>query len=107
MEIVKGANANVPIIGQPRILEYFVTILVKCPCGQVFQLVGLPGSMRACPGNTDRTCNKIYRLNALPVAFHGEGGKPIQGEAPIIVNEQGNVHVSLAIGVGSNEPPQV
>lgn len=49
----------IPIIGQPDVTDYFVTIQLKCPCGAVFMLIGRPGSGRACP---NELCTKAYML---------------------------------------------
>lgn len=55
------SSARIPIIGQPEITDYFVTLQVRCSCGFHLLLVGLIGAVRQCA-----ECKKLYRLNGLP-----------------------------------------
>lgn len=90
---------TIPIIGQPQVLEYFITMLVRCPCGQSFQMVGQPGSMRVCPGKTD--CGRIFRMDMFPAVIDGE-----PSAAPVAVSPDGSTfHCRLAMGFTSKEPP--
>lgn len=36
------------VIGQPEIIDGLITIGLKCTCGQLMVLSGLPGTMRPC-----------------------------------------------------------
>lgn len=71
------ANARIPIIGQPEIYDYFVTLAIRCSCGNHLLLVGLIGAVRQCG-----ECKKIYRLNGLP-SFDPQG------------------HIQAPLGIGS------
>jgi len=54
---------SIPIIGQPEVTDYYITIQLKCPCGQTFMLIGRPGSGRPCP---NQLCTKAYILLRWP-----------------------------------------
>lgn len=60
---------SLPIIGALGIEDWFVTILLKCPCGQRLLLVGTAGTTRECTG-----CRRLHRLESMP-ATH-----PVTGE---------------------------
>lgn len=38
----------IPLIGQPTIVEWSVTLVVKCPCGKATLLQGKVGALAAC-----------------------------------------------------------
>lgn len=85
----------IPIIGQPNVDDWFIALQVKCPCGAQFQLVGQPGSMRACKG-TDGAgggCRRVYKISMQPVLQ--ADGKP--GLSPIVYNEDGTFNAALAV----------
>ena len=48
---------EIPILGQPRVVDWFITLEVRCPCGHTLLLVGQPGSMRQCA-----KCRKLLEL---------------------------------------------
>lgn len=59
----------IPLIGQASIVDWAVTAVIKCPCGQTLLMSGQPGrsSMRGC------SCGKAYMFGGLPVLTpHGE-----------------------------------
>lgn len=92
---------NIPIIGQPAVEDWFVALQIKCPCGAQFQLVGQPGSMRACKGSDGRGagCNRIYRMDAIPVVQ--QDGQP--GGTPVIFNADGSLSAGLGVAVARKE----
>lgn len=52
----------VPIIGQPTIHAWFLTVLLRCACGYPVLWVGQPGAKSTCPG-----CNqKVFQLVGIP-----------------------------------------
>ncbi len=53
-------STSVPIIGQPKAGDWFVTVNIICSCGHTVMLTGKPGVMGACE------CKKVYRLNGMP-----------------------------------------
>jgi hypothetical protein len=57
------AMSNVPIIGQPRVSNWFFTVQIVCPCGEPLLLIGQLGSRSACP---NPECGKVYQLNGMP-----------------------------------------
>lgn len=57
------ALAHVPIIGQPQVTNWFVTVQIVCPCGTALLLVGQLGCQSTC-GNP--RCGKVYQLNGMP-----------------------------------------
>jgi hypothetical protein len=88
---------TIPIIGEPTVEDWFLAAQVKCPCGQQFQLVGQPGSMRACKGSDGKgaDCNRIYKLDMIPIQqTNGE-----YGFAPIVLDADG-MFSSAGLGVG-------
>jgi hypothetical protein len=58
---------SIPIIGQPKVGEWFFTMLVTCSCGQSILITGQPGpsSVKACE------CGKAYALLGLPTLSEG------------------------------------
>jgi hypothetical protein len=55
--------AQVPIIGQPKVGDWFFTMNIICSCGQTILLSGRPGVVVQCLG---ADCTRLYRLNDLP-----------------------------------------
>jgi len=55
---------NIPIIGQPKVSDFFLTIQIDCPCKTTFMLVGSVGAVRPC---TNPQCDRVYRLSGWPV----------------------------------------
>jgi len=55
---------NIPIIGQPKVTDFFITIQIECPCKTSFMLVGAVGATRPCQ---NPACDKIYQLSRWPV----------------------------------------
>jgi hypothetical protein len=53
-------SSDIPIIGQPKVGAWFVTVNIECTCGKTVMLSGKPGVIGACP------CKKAYRLNGMP-----------------------------------------
>jgi len=66
MAEISLVNSNVPIVGQPKIGDWYFTLVVECSCKRTVLFVGRVGSIAECP-----TCKKLYKLNGLPVI--GEG----------------------------------
>jgi hypothetical protein len=85
-----------PIVGQPTITDFLVTLQVKCTCGQVFLLAGTINSMRACPGKNENgvPCNKLYRISMLMVQTP-EGPRG----APVLLDENGNLEAGLGVAI--------
>ena len=55
---------SVPIIGQPKIGDWFFAFAVTCTCGHPFLVKGKPG-----PESTVRCkCGLLYRLLGMPTA---------------------------------------
>lgn len=54
----------IPIIGQAKVHDYAVSLLVECPCGNKFLFTGQVGSMRPCGGVG---CRKDYLLAGMPI----------------------------------------
>lgn len=95
-------NANVPIIGQPEVTDWFIALQVKCTCGQQFQLAGQVGSMRACPGQEQgKPCPKVYRISGLPVLQQDAQA----GLAPIVTTPEGDsFFAGIAYGMMPSQP---
>lgn len=87
----------IPIIGQPQVEDWFISLQVRCPCGAQFMLVGQPGSMRACEGTDGRgaDCGRVYAINSLPV-LQTNG---VQGETPIVFQPDGTYACGLAMAI--------
>lgn len=64
----------IPILGQPRVLDWLLVLHVSCPCGTTFLLQ--PGLVRACTG-----CEKVYRLAGVPT-----------------IDAEGRIHAPLDVG---------
>jgi hypothetical protein len=60
----------IPILGQPKLIDWMVTLEVECPCGQVQILAGQPGSMRIC-----RKCGDALAIG--PVMVLNRTGQPM------------------------------
>jgi hypothetical protein len=54
-------HQNVPVLGQPRIGNWFFTLQVFCPCNAALLLVGQLGATSVCP-----QCGKVYSLSGMP-----------------------------------------
>lgn len=50
----------IPIIGQPRINDWFLTIQLTCPCGENLMMIGQVGTQRRCK------CGKVFALMGWP-----------------------------------------
>lgn len=44
----KNPTAGGKLIGQPEVVEGFITLTVKCTCGSVSMVVGPPGAVKQC-----------------------------------------------------------
>lgn len=53
---------SIPIIGQPKIKDWHVTILIECTCGGHLMLVAQLGNAGPCP-----VCNRVYRFDGMSV----------------------------------------
>lgn len=53
---------NVPIIGQPQVTDWAITLQVTCTCKQTFMLIGQVGAIRQCK------CGKLYCLMGVPTS---------------------------------------
>lgn len=79
---------NIPIIGQPEVLDFTVSVLIKCPCGNHFILTGNVGSSRPC-GMAG--CKKAYQIGTVPI--------DPTSNAPIVLSGDGSrVRVNLLVG---------
>jgi hypothetical protein len=86
---------TIPIIGQPEMLAYHCSFLVKCPCGHHFMLSGVIGDSRLCGGTG---CKMAYQIGALPVVTQDH--KLMQ--APCVISPDGK---TLIVGVGVGSAP--
>jgi len=57
----------IPIIGAPQILDYAISLTVKCSCGHVFLIAGQITTQRPCTGEG---CKKIYSILGVPKLDH-------------------------------------
>lgn len=95
--MIIAPGSTVPIIGQPEVPDWFLTMHVKCTCGHQFMLVGQVGAMRACEG---QDCRRLYKISGLPVMQ--ANGEP--GLSPVVVSlDGGSFATGLAYG---NLPPK-
>lgn len=70
------------VIGQPKVGQWFITIVVLCPCGAPTLLVGQVGSRSQCPA-----CGKVFTLTGMPT-----------------VSEAGALSVPLGMGIPGPRP---
>ena len=54
-------TADIPILGHPKIGDWFIGFTLTCVCGATFIVTGQIGAIRGCPG-----CPKIYRIGGYP-----------------------------------------
>jgi hypothetical protein len=73
---------SIPIIGQPKIGDWFFTVQITCSCGHSMILAGQPGTFKICP------CLKAYRMMGMPT-----------------LNPLGEIQVPLAMGEATPAQP--
>lgn len=66
----------IPIIGQPVIEDFSVTVVIGCPCGRRFLLQGQLDAIKLCP---NKDCDKVYRIAPIPVMILHQAPAPTVG----------------------------
>jgi hypothetical protein len=61
-------SPEVPVIGQPKVLEARLMFTLKCSCGAVFLCIGTPNT----PLATCKDCKKIYGYSGAMIHPTGE-----------------------------------
>lgn len=69
---------EIPIIGQPRLNDWFLTVSLTCPCGKPVLLHGQPQNPNAI---TVCECRKAYMISGMPKVL-----------------EDGSIHMPIASG---------
>lgn len=82
---------SIPILGQPKVGDWMITIHLTCTCGKNFLLSGKAGTGRVCE------CGKAYVISPVVIP-HPQG----QIVALALLNEEG--HLQVNIGVGRRGP---